>query len=371
MNLTEFSGIILGAIGLLVSLCVSYVFITVRRKLDLKLASLEERNEMLMRDSIRYRVNDYEHRSNINKGFSDDLADIHMITKELRNFRLEMRREWNSNASVTTDFITNQVTNAIQQSVFSQVQPEIISKQILAEIATQMSFDHFYELKVHHYNSKIHDTSRTLLNVLHVLRTPLSGIRINVQALNRLNVAYDPELQNKYAQIEDAINLIESSMRTLGAYEDKNDDTFDLKERIRKNMNLLLLSANKKINLNTSEVPEGYVFSSEVIDNILLCIACVVENAIAYSQDNSEIIIKATSKDDEYKVSIINFGSNIPDEISAKIFDDGFSSREGGYGIGLNLASTIMAERLNGSISFENLVDPYGVIFHLIFEVVQ
>ena len=232
-----------------------------------------------------------------------------------------------------------------------------------------MSFDHFYELKEDHYRIRIHDTSRTLLNVLHVLRTPLSGIKINVQSLKKLNEPFNSELDNKYCQIEAAISLIEANMRSLGAYEEITSDSCDLKENIQRNINLLLLTADKRIVLNTDSVPNGIILSSDIIDNILTCISCIVENAIVFSPDNSEVRIEASLDNQICKLSISNTGANISDDISDKIFVDGFTSREGGHGIGLNLAKTIIEDKLSGKISFENTSEPVGVTFHMTFEV--
>ena len=343
-----------------------------KRRNSSRQEKLEERYEFIIQNLLQVRDSELERRMfNSGKGFSDDYDEIRYLLKEIRLMRSDFRREMNAPLSVNTDQITSQVSKAVQQSLCDYIKPDELSELILSELADRMSFDHFYELKEDHYRSKIHDTSRTLLNVLHVLRTPLSGIKINVQSLKKLNEPFNAELDKKYSQIEAAISLIEANMRTLGAYEEVTSDSCDLKENIQRNINLLLLTADKRVVLNTDAVSDGIVLSSDIIDNILTCISCIVENAIVFSPDNSEIKIQASLTDHVCKMSISNSGANISDEISDQIFVDGFTSREGGHGIGLNLAKTIIEDKLSGKISFENTTDPIGVTFHLTFEVAQ
>lgn len=343
-----------------------------RRKNSFRQEKLEERYDLLVQNVLQTRDIENDRRFfNYGKGFSDDYNDIRLLLKEIHLLRNDIRREMSAPLSINTDQITTQVSKAVQQSICDHAKTDELSKQILSELVSQMSFDHFYELKEDHYRSKIHDTSRALLNVLHVLRTPLSGIKINVQSLKKLNDPFNAELGNKYSQIEDAISLIEANMRTLGAYDEISSDSCNLKENIQRNINLLLLTADKRVVLNTDSIPDDIVLPSDIIDNVLTCVSCIVENAIVFSPDNSEIKVEATLADQKCKLSISNSGANIPDDISDKIFTDGFTSRDGGHGIGLNLTKTIVEDKLGGNITFENTVDPIGVTFHIVFEVTQ
>lgn len=372
MEYYEIIIIVVASLVSITSVLMMFISSSEKRRNSLLQERLEERYEFLIQNLLQVRDSEIERRMfNSGKGFSDDYDEIKYLLKEIRLMRSDFRKEMNAPLSVNTDLITAQVSKAVQQSLCDHVKPDELSKLILSELADQMSFDHFYELKEDHYRSKIHDTSKILLNVLHVLRTPLSGMKINVQSLKKLNEPFNPELDKKYSQIEDAISLIEANMRTLGAYEEVSSNSFDLKENIQKNINLLLLTADKRVVLNTDLVQSGIVLSSDIIDNVLTCISCIVENAIVFSPDNSEIKIESSLADQTCKLSISNVGANISDEISDKIFIDGFTSREGGHGIGLNLAKTIIEDKLAGKISFENTTEPVGVTFHMTFEVAQ
>ena len=74
----------------------------------------------------------------------------------------------------------------------------------------------------------------------------------------------------------------------------------------------------------------------------------VIKNANQFTQ-NDEIIIEL-SKDKNYvKISVQNHGEPIEDSVKNKIFKDGFTTRENGFGIGLSVSKKYLAEQL-GSI---------------------
>lgn len=354
---------------------ITLVFLNDKRKSD---SRNEERYERILNESMEaIRVRDqYEQSSKMPnlKGFSDNPDEFTTFRRELKDLQTELRRNRYSTSanlkSVDTDEIVRVIMDEVKQYFNSQIQPEALSKIILNEIIEQMSFDHFYELKEIHYKTKIEDARKTLMNILHVLRTPISGMKINLQKLNQLNDPINQEIQNRYIQIEDALGVIEANMRALGAHkEDDNGERSNLKDHIQRNIRLLLLTADKKINLNIDRFSKEIFLSKNEMDKVLLCVACVVENAISFSPDNSEVAIAANKENDRVQLEITNFGSNIPEDIGNSIFEDGFTSRQGGSGIGLSLARTIVTDKLNGDISFENIYNPDGVKFHLIFEV--
>jgi len=399
--------VIIAILAIVISLVLSFFFYNEKRKSDSRQERYENRLYEIMtmseRDhNLHYRLKDsggkllndgtglplhakdkYDRSSDVHsyKGFSDESDELIPLRRDIKDLQNELRRyrvgKTIDSKTIDTDEIIREILREIKQYLSFQVQPDVggLSKLILSEIVEQMSLDHFYELKEVHYKTKIEETQKTLKNVLHILRTPLSGMKINLQKLTQLNDHNNKDIQNRYIQIADAIGVIEANMRAIGAYEDYNGDSCRLKENVQRNIGLLLLTADKKVNLNIEGISEEIILKTEM-DSVLLCIACIVENAIVFSPDNSEIIITAEIEasnipfgNDILQIEITNFGSNIPEDIGNKIFEDGFTSRNSGSGIGLSLARTIVSDKLNGEISFKNISDPDGVKFLLRFEV--
>ena len=78
-------------------------------------------------------------------------------------------------------------------------------------------------------------------------------------------------------------------------------------------------------------------------------------NAIKYSYTGSEVVIKASNKDDFVTISVADTGIGIPEEDQAFVFDDFYSrqlgqTEERGHGLGLALSRRII-DAHDGSIS--------------------
>lgn len=302
------------------------------------------------------------------KGFSDDDDEIKYLLRnvrnELRHFSSQLRVSPKS-PSIETEAIVNEIMLQLRKTFSEEINTDELVNHILTDMTEKMSVDHFYELKESSLKSTIQDTRKTLMNVLHVLRTPLSGMRISLDALDRLNEPCNEGIQQCCQQMENCISVIESNMRALGTFEEYDDTNRSLKDVVQQNMGLLLLTANKKVELHTEDIPENISVSQDEADAITLCLACIVENAISAAPDNSEVVIEANQNEDHYCIEVTNYGSSISDEVAKKIFDDAVTVREGGHGIGLHLAQSVAIERLNGHITFDNLSDPQRVRFSL------
>lgn len=87
----------------------------------------------------------------------------------------------------------------------------------------------------------------------------------------------------------------------------------------------------------------------------------VVDNAIKYSRNESEVIIKCVQKEEWISVAVVDFGQGIPSEDLPKIFDrfyrvDKARSREkNSSGLGLTIARSLVG-MMNGDISVESEV---------------
>jgi len=216
------------------------------------------------------------------------------------------------------------------------------------------------------YKSRAIDISRIVFNMLHVLRTPLSGIIINNDSISK-NTS-DDEIKNKCEKIAQYIDMIENELNSFNESQNINDDDdmVGFVDRLKNEVKLLLLTANKKIDLSFKNDID-VLLSNYKINCLMLCVSCVVENAMFYTQDNGTINIEFIKTDNLFKIKITNFGSQIEDENKEKIFVEGFSTK-GSSGVGLNIAKRIIESNLKGTISFENFEIPNpGVTFIISF----
>lgn len=90
-----------------------------------------------------------------------------------------------------------------------------------------------------------------------------------------------------------------------------------------------------------------------------------MRNAIVHGRTD-RLRVEISLQEDRCMVSIMDWGSGIPEEVRSRIFEEGFKfGSTGGTGLGLYIVWKVM-KRYGGSVSVrENR--PNGTIFDLVF----
>lgn len=347
-----------------------------RKKNNFKILNYEEQLHRMKAETQRYFDLSNDSSYIRRKGFSDEYEEyIYLLRRlghEISGLKSDIRNVSKINSvNIDVETVADDIAKNISIDLIKHFNADDFSQLILHEISNCMSMDYFKELKKSNLENKTHDTYKTIQHIQHILRTPLSGLKINLNDLKEKQIYDDEEVRKVCLQMENAITMIESNMRTLTSYSiDENiKSEYSLKEQVDKYINLMLLTSDKKINLNINTIKDDILLPGYIVDDVILCISCLVENAISFASDNSEIVVECCKQKNGYLLSVINFGQIIKEEDASNIFEDGFSTRES-TGIGLHLAKTIVHDKLNGNIFFENLEDKTGVNFSFTFEVI-
>ena len=117
-----------------------------------------------------------------------------------------------------------------------------------------------------------------------------------------------------------------------------------LKDIISK-LALLIKEKAHKIELNIEENLPNIVADKDGIEQVILNI---ISNAIKYTEDNGEINISASTKDDDLVLRVKDNGIGIPKDDQERIFErfyrveKGRSREMGGTGLGLSIAREII-----------------------------
>jgi len=200
------------------------------------------------------------------------------------------------------------------------------------------------------------DALRTefLANVSHELRSPLASIKGFATTLLQPDVEFDKEswldfLQTIDKEADRLKRLIEEllvmSCLEAGALEAKRDrhTIAEVIESIKDRLYSMAFSHRLRIavpaDLPPVAIDEAHI--GEVITNL-------VENAVKYSGENTEIVIEASYSDGQVITSVVDEGVGIPAEFHEKIFerfyqveDEGRGQR-GGTGLGLSICRGIV-----------------------------
>ena len=166
----------------------------------------------------------------------------------------------------------------------------------------------------------------------------------------------------------EAADIINQLIHNTLEFSRRNKDTFeesDLNDIIDKAIVITRGLSNKKnikfiLNfdktLNTIKVNET---------SILQVFVNIISNAIEASQIDSKIYINTFNCDDHICAEVIDEGIGINDEDKDKIFDEFYTNKENGTGLGLHVCKTILNEH-GASFNLTNYNDK-GTIFKVIF----
>lgn len=212
-----------------------------------------------------------------------------------------------------------------------------------------------------------------LRSVSHDLRTPLTSISGNASNLLTNEERFDTETKKQlYADIYDdsmwLINLVENLLSVTKIEEGKLN--------IRLQAELLdevITEALQHINRKKKEHTITYKASEDIIlvkidaRMIMQVVINIVDNAIKYTQRESEIVITTKKIDNKAIVCIADNGPGIPDEMKTLVFDMFYSGAKNiadsrrSMGLGLSLCKSIITAHGEELELSDNT--PHGAVF--------
>ncbi|MCI5970056.1 MAG: sensor histidine kinase KdpD [Oscillospiraceae bacterium] len=209
--------------------------------------------------------------------------------------------------------------------------------------------------------------------ISHDLRTPLTSIMGNADNLLSNGASFDDETKHLiYKDIYDdsmwLINLVENllSVTKLEDGKMKLNPSLELMDEIITEAlhHINNKSGTHKIKtINSDEIALVNVDARLIIQVIIN----LVDNAIKYTPEGSEIVIKTKVCGKNVEVSVADNGYGIPDESKSKVFDMFFSGANSiadsrrSIGIGLSLCKSIVTA--HGGKIFVSDNKPQGAVF--------
>ena len=128
-------------------------------------------------------------------------------------------------------------------------------------------------------------------------------------------------LNNKDLQVYNVKNLVERVVILSKIYANNKNITFDLK----------------------FEDNESSIFVDE--SKFLAVLINLIKNSIEAIENDGKVLISTSLKEDFVSIIVSNNGKRIPDDIQSKIFEDGFTTKSGGSGIGLYICKQTLEEQ--------------------------
>lgn len=193
-----------------------------------------------------------------------------------------------------------------------------------------------------------------LSNVSHELKTPLALIMGYAEGLKE-GIHQDQESMDSYCEViideADKMNLLVKKLLTLNQLEFGNEvvamERFDIRELIVNYLSSVeILVKQKGARVLFEESDSCYVWGDEFrVEEVL---ANYFTNALNHVENEKEIRIFFTRKEEVVRVSVFNSGKPIPEEAIVHLYEkfykvDKARTREyGGSGVGLSIVKAMM-----------------------------
>ncbi|MFA6982057.1 MAG: ATP-binding protein [Patescibacteria group bacterium] len=200
--------------------------------------------------------------------------------------------------------------------------------------------------------------------VIHELRSPLSVIRGTAEVILSHEDEVSAEdkhkfldqirlssiaLLDKVGELLDAAKIEEKKIEVFRNFADINDLLRQTKEFFSN------LAAQKNVTLSV-DLDESLIQFYIDSKKILQVLNNLVSNAVKFTPEGGEIVLKSSNKGELVEVSVTDTGEGVSDELKPKLFDKyvrGKNTNEHGTGLGLVIAKGIV-EAHNGKIWIED-----------------
>jgi two-component system sensor histidine kinase KdpD len=211
------------------------------------------------------------------------------------------------------------------------------------------------------------DTMRTefLANVSHELRTPLSVIKGSANSLLQPDVVFDEQTRREFlTSIDRDADTLTRMVDDLLMMSRLEAEALEVRKTPHRLIEVIAGVKDRLDNLAASHhlrliVPGGLPMVAVDESRIGEVLTNLVENAVKFSEDNTNITIEAGAGHKEVIVSVADEGIGIPAELHQKIFERFFqgegrkAGRRKGTGLGLAICKGII-EAHGGKIWVES-----------------
>lgn len=202
--------------------------------------------------------------------------------------------------------------------------------------------------------------------VVHEIRNQLSICELYANIIEKhCELQDNADCKDATECIKTAIKIASSALMDLKSLDNKDLQVYTVKSMVDRAVMLSkVYSKNKKIDFEVKlNDNDSSIFADE--SKFLAAMVNLIKNAVEAIENEGKITISSELKGDFVSIVISNNGSKIPEDVQAKIFTDGFTTKSDGNGIGLYVCRQTLEEQFarlellksdNNSTDFEILI---------------
>jgi len=267
--------------------------------------------------------------------------------------------------------------NSYQVYLLKSISPQLVFA-ILLLLITAIAFRMAY-INMKNQRKLIIIKNDFISNISHELKTPVSTVKVALEALLDFDMKKDSKLTKEYLEMAysemNRLDLLVNQVLNNSTMEDGNKFIFPENINLTTLVNEVLHSMQPHFDRQEAEINfqtnDKDIFVEADKLHIHGVLVNLIDNSLKYTRKKPKISIDLTQNEKETRLTISDNGLGIPDEYIHKVFDKFFRVPTGdkhnvkGYGLGLNYAALVMQHH-GGKISVENL-DEGGCRFKLSF----
>lgn len=207
-------------------------------------------------------------------------------------------------------------------------------------------------------DNKLQILGKLAASLAHEIRNPLSAIKLNLEFV-RMSDINDEVRESIISSIEAATRIQTLIETTLDFSRSSMNDCVaqSLNDVVSQALDIMITRA-KVLNINIIEqldpnLPSVYFNKNKILQVVLN----LLTNAFEAVEKNGNVFVKTyRSKTNQGAFTVLEIedtGKGISDENKEKIFNDFYTNKKHGTGLGLSVCKMIL-EEFNASISFES-----------------
>lgn len=198
-------------------------------------------------------------------------------------------------------------------------------------------------------------------NIAHDLRTPLTRIRGQIEALEDSDSK--SKLVDEVNRLLDTFNALLRISRIQSEKQRGHFTTVDLKGLVEDVIAFYEPLAEEKAIVVSSDLSEAHVHGDR--DLLFQAYANILDNAVKFTPEQGKITVRLFKNYQKTYVEISNTGSGIAEDEKTKIFDRFYRAEQSrttkGTGLGLSLVHAVI-QLHNGDIRAENTTSGFQII---------
>lgn len=325
-----------------------------------------------------YRSNDKAHVFSMN---IDSLALLLMLEQKFEEQEWKFKMDWleASDEMAQEDQLQGIVLTSNSHSDLSALHIQHIAPHLLSIMLPQFIFALILlslsaSAMIIAYRSLTKQVALNVLrndfiaNISHELKTPVSTVKVALEALQKFDLKNDPKISEDYLLMASReVDRLEGLVGKVLQHQVLEDsealmqkEACDLQQMISSVVQAMEIPIREKkasLHVQEAELPCTVMADPIYLEGVLINL---IDNSLKYADTDPVIHIATACTGSRIQLTVKDNGPGIPDEFKHQVFDKFFRIPAGnrhnvkGYGLGLNFAAQVMAH-LGGSISFRNL----------------